>query len=221
MNFACGGGSSSVFSSALNACVREHVDFVEDIDLVARLHRRVADRVVDLAHVVDAVVRGRVHLDHVEVPAFHDRLAVHAQHRHLDGRACDRAVGQLVIERTREDARGGGLADAAHAGEDPGLRDAPGLERVRDRAHHRVLADQVVEIRRPVFARQHAVGLVRDRSAAGRSGSGASTEPFGRSRRRSLAGSAPVRRVRRLEMKRWEADERPEPELVRAASFRT
>ena len=69
----------------------------------------------------------------------------------------DRAVRQLVVERAGEDARGRGLADAAHAGEDPGLRDAAGLERVRDRAHHGVLADQVVEGRGAVFARQHAV----------------------------------------------------------------
>ena len=44
----------------------------------------------------------------------------------------DRAVRQLVVERARQDARGRGLADAAHAGEHPGLRDAAGLERVRD-----------------------------------------------------------------------------------------
>ena len=62
---------------------RQHVHFVEDVDLVARAHRRVADGVVDLAHVVDAVVRGGVHLQHVEVPALDDRLAVHAHHRHV------------------------------------------------------------------------------------------------------------------------------------------
>ena len=137
---------------------RQHVHFVEDVDLVARRHRRVADGVVDLAHVLDAVVRGGVHLDDVEMPAFHDRLAVHAEHRHVDGRPGDRAVRQFVIERAGEDARRRGLADAAHAGEDPGLRNASGLEAVRDRAHHGVLADQIVEGRGPVFARQHAVG---------------------------------------------------------------
>ncbi len=136
----------------------EHVHFVQDVDLVAGGHRRVADGVVDLAHVVDAVVGGGIHLDHVEMAALHDRLAMHAEHRHLHGRAGDRAVRQLVIERARQNARRRGLADAAHAGEDPGLRDAARLERVRDRAHHGVLADQVVERRRPVFARQHAVG---------------------------------------------------------------
>ena len=35
-NLACGGGSSSVFNSALKAARRQHVHFVEDIDLVAR-----------------------------------------------------------------------------------------------------------------------------------------------------------------------------------------
>ena len=80
-----------------------------------------------------------------------------------------RAVGQFVIERAGEDARGRGLADAAHAGEDPGLRDAAGLERIRDGAHHGVLADQVVEARRAVFARQHAIaGRRRRRRIGGR-----------------------------------------------------
>src|SRR5436190_2238172 len=65
--------------------------------------------------------------------------------------------GQFVIERTGEDAGGRGLPDAAHAGQDPGLRNAPALERVRDGAHHRVLADQVGEGRGTVFARKHAV----------------------------------------------------------------
>ena len=203
---------------------RQHVHFVEDVDLVARGHRRVAHRVVDLAHVVDAVVRGRVHLDHVEVPALHDRLAMQAEHRHLDGRAGDRAVRQLVVERTGENARGRGLADAAHAGEDPGLRNAAGLERIRDRAHHGVLADQVVEGRRPVFARQHAI-----RRVARAPGCAAEIEAgLG-----MIGIIAVVHRVIRLESlprgssqlgmgkNEWEADERPEPELVRAASFRT
>ena len=136
----------------------QHVHFVEDIDFVAGADRRIADGVVDLAHVVDAVVGCGVHLDDVEMAAFHDRLAVQAEHRHLDGRPGNGAVRQFVIERAGQNARRRGLADAAHAGEDPGLRDAAGLERVRDRAHHGVLADQVVEGRRPVFARQHAIG---------------------------------------------------------------
>ena len=124
MNLACGGGSSSVFNSALKAARRQHVHFVEDIDLVARRHRRIAHGVVDLADVVDAVMRGGVHFQNVDVAAVDDRLILHAHHRHVDGRAFDRAVRQFVIERAGEDARGGGFADPAHAGQDPGLRNA-------------------------------------------------------------------------------------------------
>ena len=89
----------------------------------------------------------------------------------VDGRARHRAVRQFVVERAGEDAGGRGLADAAHAGEHEGLRDAAGRERVRERAHHRVLADQVVEGRGPVFARQHAIGR-RRRARASRSPAG-------------------------------------------------
>jgi hypothetical protein len=140
---------------------REHVHFVENIDLVARAHRGVADRIVDLPHVLDAVVRGRVHLDDVGVPALHDGPAVNPDRGHIDGRRADRAVRQLVVERPRQDARRRGLADAAHPGEDPGLRDARGRKRVRDRTHHGVLTDQVAEIGRAIFARQHPIGAVR------------------------------------------------------------
>ena len=72
MNFTCGGGSSSVFRSALNAPVREHVHLVDDVDLVAGTRRRGRRPVDDLADVVDAGVRGGVHLQHVDVPPLGD-----------------------------------------------------------------------------------------------------------------------------------------------------
>jgi hypothetical protein len=96
------------------------------------------------------------------MPALHDRLAMPAEHRHPDGRPRHRAVGQLVVQRARQDARRGGLADPANACEDPGLRNASGLERIRDGPHHRVLSDQIVEIGRAIFPGQHAI------AAAGR-----------------------------------------------------
>ena len=82
------------------------------------------------ADVVDAGMRGGVHLQHVHVPRFHDRLAVEAEFRHRDGRAGIGLAGAGVVEAAGEDAGGRGLADAAHAGEHPGLRDAVGRERV-------------------------------------------------------------------------------------------
>ena len=228
MNLACGGGSSSVFSSALNAGARQHVHFVEDVDLVARRHRRVADGVVDLAHIVDAVVRGGVHFQDVGMAAFHDRLVVHAQRRHGDGRLRHGTVRQFVIERARQNPRRRGLADAAHAGEDPGLRDAPRLEGVRDRAHHGVLADQVVEVRRPVLARQHAIagtfggigvgrcwGLAlahgRIRPAPSSAARQNHSPSVWRSREAGPVDGLVIGSPKLAAGRRWEADERPDP----------
>src|SRR6188472_4390110 len=51
-------------------CLRgEHVHFVENIDLVARTDRSVADGIVDLAYVINTVVRGGIHFDDVDMPA--------------------------------------------------------------------------------------------------------------------------------------------------------
>ena len=145
---------------------REHVDFVDDVDLVAGAGRRIAHAVVDLAHVVDAGMGCGVHFQHVHVPAFHDRLAMHARHRHVDGRPLHRSVRQFVIQRAGENSRGGGFSDAAHPGQDPGLRNPAGFEGVRNGADHGVLADQIVEAGGTVFPRQHAIVLAGLRRAA-------------------------------------------------------
>ena len=63
-----------------------------------------------------------------------------------------------VVQRARQDAGRRRLADAAHAGQHVGLRDALDGERIPQRRHHRVLADQVIEGLRPVFAGEHDIG---------------------------------------------------------------
>ena len=73
-----------------------------------------------------------------------------------------------VVERAGKDAGGGGLADTAHAGEHVGLRDAAGAEGVGQRADHRLLADEVGEALRAVFAGEHPVGLSRTATAGAR-----------------------------------------------------
>ena len=74
---------------AVEGGLREHVHFVDDIDLGARHHRAVARAFDDLANIVDAGVRGGVHLDHVDMARFDDRLAMHAEFVHVDGRLVD------------------------------------------------------------------------------------------------------------------------------------
>ena len=94
----------------------------------------------------------------------------------MDGRTVDRGpavlAGQFIIEGARQNARGRRLADAAHAGQQIGLMDAVEVEGVVQRAHHRLLADEVGEARGAIFAREHAIGGRRprglDRPASGR-----------------------------------------------------
>jgi hypothetical protein len=130
---------------------REHMHLVENVDLVACAHRRIADRVVDLAHILDTVVGRGIHFDHVKVATFHDRLAMDAKPRHVDGRARDGTVRKLVIESARQNASCGRFADAAHTGQNPRLRDPASRNRIRDSLNHRVLPDQLIERRRAVF----------------------------------------------------------------------
>ena len=66
--------------------------------------------------------------------------------------------GHFIIEGAGENARGRGLADAAHAGQNIGLVDAVEVEGVRQRADHRLLADQILEARGAVFAGKDAIG---------------------------------------------------------------
>ena len=140
--------------------------FVEDVDLVTRADRCIADGVIDLAYVVDAVMRSGVHLDDIDMPALHDGLAVHADAGHCDGRAGYGTVGKLEVQSAGKDAGSRGLAHAAHAGEDPGLRNAGGVERIRDRPHHGILPNKIIEGCRPVFACEHAVAAAGRRSTS-------------------------------------------------------
>ena len=137
--------------------LRQHVHFVDDVDLVARRDRAIAHALDQLAHVVDAGAGGRVHLDHVDMAVLGDRLAIVANAAGIDGRAA-LAVGPDAVQRAGDDAGGRGLADAADAGEHEGMRDAAGGDGVAQRAHHGFLADQRGEIDGAVFAGEDAIG---------------------------------------------------------------
>ena len=64
------------------------------------------------------------------------------------------AVGPLrAVERFGEDARGGRLSHAAHAGENVCVRHAIRLDGVRERLGDVLLADNVAEGLRPIFSR--------------------------------------------------------------------
>ncbi len=147
---------------AVEGRLGQHVHFVDDVDLRARHHRTIAGVVDDLTNVVDAGVGSRVHLQHVDMARVDDGLAMNPERAHVDRRLVDGGMAvsgrQLVIESAGENARGCRLADAAHAGQQIGLMDAAEVEGVLERAHHRLLADEVREGRGAVFAGKNAIG---------------------------------------------------------------
>ena len=103
------------------------------------------------------VCDGGVHLDHVDVPALGDRAARLADVARRDRRTA-LPVRADAVERLGDQPRGRGLADAADAGEQERMRDPPALDRIGERLHHRVLADQLGKGLRAVFAGEHAIG---------------------------------------------------------------
>ena len=136
---------------------RQHVHFVDDVDLETRRDRAVAHPLDQLADVVDPGAAGRVHLDHVDMAILADRGAVLAGAAGI-GRRPAAAVGPDAVQRPRDDPGGGGLSDAADAGQDEGMRQPARGDRVGERPHRRVLADEVGEAARSVGAREHPVG---------------------------------------------------------------
>ena len=91
MNFTCSGRLFQSLEQAVEGLLRQHMHLVDDVDLVARGVRLVVGAVDQVADVVDAGVGGRVHLDHVEMPALEDGAAMLALLNHVEGR---RAVGR-------------------------------------------------------------------------------------------------------------------------------
>ena len=146
----------------LEECVegvlRQHVDFVDDVDLVASRNRAITHTLDELADVVDASAAGRIHFEYVDVAVFGYGKAGLALTAGLGRRAAG-AVGADAVERPGDDARRRRLADAAHAGEDEGVGETARVEGIGQGAHHGLLADQFSEGRRPVLAGEDPIGL--------------------------------------------------------------
>ena len=132
--------------------VGDLVGLVEDVDLVTVAGGRVAGCVAQFANLVDATVGGGVNLDDIDGVAGADLGAGFAGLAWLGGGARRAADGVAAVEGHGEDACDGGLADAAMAAEDVSVGDAVLQERVGERDGDVVLADDVGEALRAVFA---------------------------------------------------------------------
>ena len=200
----------------VESLLRQHVYFVDDVDLVARRRRGIARALDDLANVVDAGAGGGIHFLHVDKARFGNRPAWLANAARIDGRRGALAVRSNAVEGAGDNARGGGLSHAAHAGQHEGVGDTAGGECVAQRADQGFLPDQPGEIGRAVFARQHTIRL-----GTHRGGGRAQRRPAWRRVVEAQTWLGSLVHVRLSAWKWKEAGERPETALVTAASFRT
>ncbi len=134
---------------AVEGLLGQHMDLVDDIDLVAGRGWRIAHAVDQLADVVDAGMGRSVHLQDVDMPALRDRDARIAAAAGL-GRGLALAVLADAVERAGDDPGGRGLADAADPGQQECMRDPASAQRIAQGADQGVLADQLGETLRPV-----------------------------------------------------------------------
>ena len=138
---------------------RQHVHFVDDIDLETGRGGPVAHAVKEFPHFVDLGAAGGVNLKDIHVAVFGDGAAGLALAARINGGATVAAWADAV-ERPGDDACRRCLADAANAGQDESVGQPSRGEGVGKGADHGLLADQLVEGGGPVFAGEDAVGSV-------------------------------------------------------------
>ena len=140
---------------------REHVDLVDDIDLVLAAHRGKVDGVDDLlAHVVHAGAGSGIELVDIGVVALGDELALlagavgHATARTLGARS----LGIAAEQRLAQDTRHGGLARTARTAEQVSVGQAPLGDGVLERRDDMLLAHHGVEGERAILSVQRFHG---------------------------------------------------------------
>ena len=143
--------------------VAELVGLVDDVHAIRRLVRSVADLFAQIANVVHAAGGGSVNLDQVQGPTLSGGDAQRAGVAWVA--ICD--VG--AVDGTEQDAGGAGLAGAARAGEEIGVRWAAELDRVAQGAGDVLLADDLFEpLGAPAQIQDAPVGRFLSRGVGGR-----------------------------------------------------
>ena len=132
--------------------------FVNNIDFKTRGARRVAHIVDNFANIANAGARGGVHFNDIDMAAIHNGFTMRAIFLQCHARRINRFG--LIIQRARQNTRRGGFADPAHAGQHKAMRDTATVKRIGQGLHHGFLANEIVKIARPIFARQHLIAAI-------------------------------------------------------------
>ena len=123
----------------------QHMDLVDDEDFLLPLRRRVCRLIDHVPDIVDAVVRCRIHLDHVKTRVVRNRPA----HRTLSARIS--VVRILTVDSLRKNFGDGRLARATCAAEKITVADAVRDDLVFQCAHDRVAPAHIIKGLRSVL----------------------------------------------------------------------
>ena len=134
---------------------------VDVVDLELAAGRGEADRLAQVAHLLDAVVSRAVDLEHIERAALGDFDADVLVGIEVDARATG------AVEGLGEDAGGGGFAGAAWPDEQVGVGQPFLGDGVAQRAHDMILAKHVGEGFWAVFAGEDLIAHTRECRDAG------------------------------------------------------
>ena len=131
--------------------------FVDDIDLIPRRRRAVMHGINDFTHVIHAGARCCIHFHHVHMTAFGNGAAgIAFAARFGRGAAC--TIRPDTVQPLGNDPRRGGFARSTNARHHERMRNPVRREGVFQRAHHRLLADQIGKGFGAVFAGKHLIG---------------------------------------------------------------
>ena len=133
----------------------EHVDFVDDDDLVATPGREIADRVAEFPDVIDSGIGSAVDLKHVDRVAVGDLLASGA------GIARFRRCPLFAVERLGHDSGGTGFTHPAGAGKEKGVSDTAGGQGIGQGPADMLLTDQVGKGLGTIFSGQDEIRHAR------------------------------------------------------------
>ncbi len=130
---------------------RQHVHFVNQINLETSTGRRVLDVIQQLPRVIDLGPRCRIHFNQIDETAAVNLLT---RGTPSAGIRCNAA---FAIQRLGKDPRHRRLADAPDATKQIRMMEAPFRQCIAQRLHHRLLPHQLGKCAWPPLSREHQV----------------------------------------------------------------
>ena len=131
--------------------IREHMNFVDDIDAVRAFERHELDVLADFTDIVHAGIGGAVNLDYIDGCPLSNLLTIDAGCAGRSGRPL------LAVKRLRKNPCDGGFPDTTRAGKQVRVGNALGRDGIDERLHDMRLADHIVEGPGTVFSGRNLV----------------------------------------------------------------